>query len=65
MRQTEYLVVVEKYGPGSYAAYVPELPARSGASTRLMQHLKRGGRIVGIKGELAHGMAILVPAMTG
>ena len=26
MRQTEYLVVVEKYGPGSYAAYVPELP---------------------------------------
>lgn len=27
--------------------------------------LKRGGRIVGIKGEPAHGMAILIPAMTG
>ena len=26
MGQTRYLVVVEKYGPGSYAAYVPELP---------------------------------------
>ena len=26
MRQTRYLVVVERYGPGSYAAYVPELP---------------------------------------
>ncbi len=26
MGQTEYLVVVEKYGPGSYGAYVPELP---------------------------------------
>jgi len=27
--------------------------------------LKRGGRIVGIKGEPAHGMAILMPALTG
>jgi hypothetical protein len=27
--------------------------------------LKRGGRIVGIKGEPAHGTAILIPAMTG
>ncbi len=26
MGQTEYLVVVEKYGPGSYGAYVPALP---------------------------------------
>ena len=26
MGQTEYLVIVEKYGPGSYGAYVPELP---------------------------------------
>ena len=26
MGQTEYLVVVEKYGPGSYGAYVPKLP---------------------------------------
>ena len=26
MAQTEYLVIVEKYGPGSYGAYVPELP---------------------------------------
>ncbi len=26
MGQTEYLVVVETYGPGSYGAYVPELP---------------------------------------
>ena len=26
MAQTEYLVIVEKYGPGSYGVYVPELP---------------------------------------
>lgn len=26
MSQTEYLVIVENYGPGSYGAYVPELP---------------------------------------
>ncbi len=26
MGQTEYLVVVEKYGPGSYGSYVPKLP---------------------------------------
>ena len=26
MGQTEYLVIVERYGPGSYGAYVPELP---------------------------------------
>ena len=26
MAQTEYLVIVEKYGPSSYGAYVPELP---------------------------------------
>lgn len=26
MQQTEYLVIVENYGPGSYRAYVPELP---------------------------------------
>ena len=26
MGRTEYLVVVEKYGPGSYGAYVPDLP---------------------------------------
>ena len=26
MGQTEYLVIVEKYGPGSFGAYVPELP---------------------------------------
>ena len=26
MAQTEYLVIVENYGPGSYGAYVPELP---------------------------------------
>ena len=26
MGQTEYLVIVEKYGLGSYGAYVPELP---------------------------------------
>ena len=26
MTQTEYLVIVEKYGPGAYGAYVPELP---------------------------------------
>ena len=25
MSQTEYLVIVENYGPGSYGAYVPEL----------------------------------------
>lgn len=24
--QTEYLVIVEKYGRGSYGAYVPDLP---------------------------------------
>ena len=24
--QTEYLVIVEKHGHGSYGAYVPELP---------------------------------------
>ena len=24
--QTEYLIIVEKYGPGAYGAYVPELP---------------------------------------
>lgn len=26
MGQTEYLVIVEKYGLGSFGAYVPELP---------------------------------------
>ncbi|MCY3553819.1 MAG: type II toxin-antitoxin system HicB family antitoxin [Gemmatimonadetes bacterium] len=26
MPQTEYLIIVEKYGPGAYDAYVPELP---------------------------------------
>ncbi len=26
MTQTEYLVIVEKYGPGAHGAYVPELP---------------------------------------
>ena len=26
MGQTEYLVIVEKYGAGSFGAYVPELP---------------------------------------
>ena len=26
MGQTEYLVIVGKYGLGSYGAYVPELP---------------------------------------
>ena len=26
MAQTEYLVIVEKYGPRAYGAYVPELP---------------------------------------
>ena len=26
MMQTEYLVIVEKYAPGAYGAYVPELP---------------------------------------
>ena len=26
MGQTEYLVIVEKYGAGSYGAYGPELP---------------------------------------
>ena len=26
MAQTEYLIIVEKYGPGAYGAYVPELP---------------------------------------
>ena len=26
MTQTEYLVIVEKYGPGAYGACVPELP---------------------------------------
>ena len=26
MRQTEYLVIVEKHGGGSFGAYVPELP---------------------------------------
>ncbi len=26
MAQTEYLVIVENYGHGSYGAYVPELP---------------------------------------
>ena len=26
MGQTEYLVIVERYGPDSYGAYVPELP---------------------------------------
>lgn len=26
MQQTEYLVIVENYGRGSYGAYVPELP---------------------------------------
>ena len=26
MGQTEYLVIVEKYGPGAFGAYVPELP---------------------------------------
>ncbi len=26
MAQTEYLVIVERYGPRAYGAYVPELP---------------------------------------
>ena len=26
MAQTEYLIIVEKYGPEAYGAYVPELP---------------------------------------
>ena len=26
MARSEYLTVVEKYGPGAYGAYVPELP---------------------------------------
>ena len=26
MTQTEYLVIVEKYGAGAFGAYVPELP---------------------------------------
>lgn len=26
MAQTEYLIIVEKYGPRAYGAYVPELP---------------------------------------
>ena len=26
MAQNEYLVIVEKYGPRAYGAYVPELP---------------------------------------
>ena len=26
MARNEYLVVVEKYGPSAYGAYVPELP---------------------------------------
>ena len=26
MPNAEYLVIVENYGPGSYGAYVPELP---------------------------------------
>ena len=26
MPEAEYLVIVENYGPGSYGAYVPELP---------------------------------------
>ena len=26
MAQTEYLVIVEKYAPRAYGAYVPELP---------------------------------------
>ena len=26
MAQTEYLVIIEKYGPRAYGAYVPELP---------------------------------------
>jgi predicted RNase H-like HicB family nuclease len=26
MAQAEYLVIVEKYGPRAYGAYVPELP---------------------------------------
>ena len=26
MPQTEYLIIVERYGPGAYGAYVPELP---------------------------------------
>ena len=26
MQRTEYLVIVENYGRGSYGAYVPELP---------------------------------------
>ena len=26
MPQTEYLIIVEKYGPGAYGANVPELP---------------------------------------
>ena len=26
MAQTEYLIIVEKYGPRAYGAYAPELP---------------------------------------
>ncbi len=26
MAQTEYLIIVEQYGPQAYGAYVPELP---------------------------------------
>ncbi len=26
MAQAEYLVIIEKYGPRAYGAYVPELP---------------------------------------
>ena len=26
MARSEYLVIVERYGPASYGAYVPELP---------------------------------------
>lgn len=29
--KAEYLIIVEKYGPGSYGAYVPELPVIGGA----------------------------------
>ena len=39
--------------------------ASPGGRQRDEAGLKRGGRIVGIKGEPAHGPAILTPAPTG
>lgn len=37
MAQTEYLVIVEKYGPGSYGAYVLELPGIGVVGKRRMR----------------------------